>query len=146
MVHYWVGSIFFFFNQWINGFELICSTSHKEIMEMQCDLLTSNFKNSETIALVKENIEHISDGSLPHCADSLTLGLKKAFDLKKQKNGVMSRCSYYHCSWYHSQVSRSSVRSDGCCPSCGSWMQCIGCGTDWNGNNTSCRSCGKRFI
>ena len=113
---------------------------------MQCDLLVSNFKSPKTIALVKDNIGHIPDGSLSYRADPFTLGLKKAFDLKKQKNGVKSRCSYYHCSWYHNQVSRSSARSDGRCPSCGNWMQCIGCGTNWNDNRPSCRGCGKRFI
>ena len=68
---------------------------------MQFDLLISNPKNPKTIVLVKENIGHISDGSLSHCAGSLKLGLEKAFDLKKQKRqppGVKLRCSDYRCS------------------------------------------------
>jgi len=119
---------------------------NKEIMEMQCDLLTSNFRNPKTIGLVKENIGRISDGSVPSRADSLKLGLKKAFNLKKQKNRVKLRCSYYHCGWHNSHFSRSSVPSNGCCPNCGNWMQCVGCGTNRNGNHLSCQSCRKSFV
>jgi hypothetical protein len=53
-------------------------------MEMQCDLLVRNLKNPKTIALVKENIRHISDGSSSHCAGTLDLVLEKAFQPKKQ--------------------------------------------------------------
>ena len=113
---------------------------------MQCDLLISSCKNPKTIGLVKENIGHISDGSVPRRADTLKLGLKKAFNLKKQKNGVKLRCSYYRCGWHNSHVSRSSVPSDGCCSSCRNRMQCTGCGTNWSGNYASCQSCRKYFI
>ena len=134
----------------INGFELICSSSHKDIQEMQFDLLISNSKNPKTIALVKENIGHISDGSLSHCAESLKLGLKKAFDLKKQKKhppGVKLRCSSTYCTWYSNHVPYSNVQRNSCCSSCGSWMQCVGCGYNrTNYSYASCQSCQKKFI
>ena len=144
MAHCWVGSIVFFSNRGVDDFELICSSSHKDIMEMQCDLLTSDFKDPKTIDLVKKNIEQISDGSLPHRADSLNLGLRKAFNLKKQGSGVKLRCVYYNCSLRDRHVAYSSQPS-GRCSYCGQWMQCVGCGTGLNGSRPSCRSCGKRF-
>ena len=52
-------------------------------MEIQCDLLVSNFNDQKTIALVKENIRQISHGSSSYRADALQLGLVKAFELKK---------------------------------------------------------------
>ncbi|KAF9785420.1 hypothetical protein BJ322DRAFT_1193974 [Thelephora terrestris] len=61
------------------------AAGQKAIMEMQCDLLVSDFKDPMTIALVKENIKHISHGSFPHCAGALHLGLEKAFELQKKK-------------------------------------------------------------
>jgi len=139
----------------INGFELICSPSHKDIQEMQFDLLISNSKNPKTIALVKENIGHISDGSLSHCAESLKLGLKKAFDLKKQKRqppGVKLRCSYSSCAWYNSHPPYSSIGSATYCQQCINrgwghyYFQCVGCGYSRNSNYTSCQSCRKNFI
>ena len=60
------------------------SSSQGKVMEMECKLLTSNFKDSKTIGLMKENIGRISDGSSSHCAGSLKLGFKMAFELKKQ--------------------------------------------------------------
>ena len=48
-------------------------------MEMQCDFLVKNMKDPKTIALVKENIRRISDGSSSHCAGALGLILEKAF-------------------------------------------------------------------
>ena len=143
MAHCRVGSIVSSSSE-VDDFELIVSLSHKEIMEMQCDLLTSDFKDPKTFDLMKKNIGQISDGSLPHCADSLNLGLRKAFNLKKQRNCVMLRCVYYHCSQRDQDVAYSS-QQDGCCSYCRQWMQCAGCGSNLNGNFPSCRSCGKRF-
>lgn len=136
-----------------NNLRLTCS-SQKEVMGMECELLISNFKDPRTIALVKETIGRISDGSSPHCAGALKLGLKKAFELKKQKRsppGVLLRCTNYRCGW-RNPVSLSSVGSNTCCPRCSSShsgsfrMQCAGCGFERTGNYSSCRSCGKRFI
>ena len=116
---------------------------------MQCDLLMSNSRDQKTITLVKGNIGHIFDGSHPHCADSLKLGLKKAFELKKKERqppGVLLRCSHSYCSWYNNHSSCSTVRPNSCCSSCGSWMQCVGCGYNRTGNYAACQSCGKRFV
>ena len=60
-------------------------SSQKEIIEIECNSLISNFKEPKTIALVKENIRHIPDGSLSHCAGALNLVFEKAFELKKKK-------------------------------------------------------------
>ena len=119
---------------------------------MQCDLLMSNSRDQKTITLVKRNIGHIFDGSRPHSADSLKLGLKKAFELKKKERqppGVKLRCSYSGCAWYSNPVSYSSIGSNSSyCPNCGHryWMVCVGCGVARCGNYASCQSCGKRFI
>ena len=69
--------------------------SQQEIAELQCELLVSSFRDASTIARVKENIGHISNGSSSHCAGALKLGLKKAFELKKKRkdqfvSGVMA--------------------------------------------------------
>jgi len=124
------------------------TAGHKDIQEMQFDLLNSNPKNPKTIALMKENIGHISDGSLSHCAESLKFGLNKAFDLKKLKKyppGVKLRCSNGSCSWYSNHVSYLTLR-DYYCQSCRNWMQCAGCGYNRTSNYTSCQSCRKNFI
>ena len=118
---------------------------------MQCDLLTSSFKNPKTIALMKENIGHISDGTSPHCAIALKLGFKKAFDVKKRERGVLLRCPNYRCGWYGGTISYSSVGSEAFCPSCSNYrskyyLECVGCGYSRSGSYTSCQSCGKRFI
>ena len=55
-----------------------CSFSRDKIMEMQCDLLISNFRNPATITLMQENIGRISDGPSSHHASPLKLGFKKA--------------------------------------------------------------------
>ena len=127
---------------------LTCWFSQEELMEMECDLLISKSKDSKTITLVKEKIGHIADGSSPHCAVALKLGLKKAFELKKQSGGVRLRCTWGSCSWYRNQVSYSSVGSNTYCPGCnrGYYMQCVGCGCNRTSNYTSCQSCGKKFL
>ena len=149
-----VGSILFS-RRGINDFELIRPSSHKEIMEMQCDLLMSNSRDPKTIMLVKRNIGHIFDGSLPHCANSLKLGLKKAFDLKRGgglPSGVKLRCSYGNCIWYTNHPPYSSVGSNVYCPLCANrrwsihYFQCVGCGYNRNGVHTSCQKCGKKFV
>ena len=130
---------------------LICSFSQDNIMEMQCELLISKFNDPKTIALVKESIGNISDGSSSHCAGALKLGLKKAFDLKKQKRkppGVLLRCVYNGCGWYNDRISYSSIGSNTYCPHCNSgyYMQCVGCGCSRTRSYPSCQGCGERFI
>ena len=130
---------------------LTCSFSQEKIMEMECELLVSNFKDPKTIGLVKENIRHFADGSSAHCADALKLGLKKAFKLKKP-SGVRLRCTYSSCTWYSNHVSYSSVGSNAYCQNCRNYgygsryLQCVGCGYNRTSNYTSCQSCGKAFI
>jgi len=125
------------------------AASQEKVMEMQCDLLISNFKNPKTIALVKEKIEHISDGSSPHCATALKLGFKKAFELKW---GVGLRCTYGSCQWYNNHLSYSSVGSNTYCQNCNRrgwgnrYLRCAGCGYNRTSNYQSCQSCRKRFI
>ena len=132
---------------------LTCSFSQEKIMEMECELLVSNFKDPKTIGLVKENIRHFADGSSAHCADALKLGLKKAFKLKKPSvAGVRLRCNYSSCAWYSNHVSYSSVGSGVYCQNCQNYrygnryLLCVGCGYNRTGNYASCQSCGKRFI
>jgi len=119
-------------------------------MEMQCELLISNFKDPKTIALVKENIGHTLDGSSSHCAGAFKLGLKKAFELKKKKRqppGVKLRCTYSGCTWYTNDITYSSIGSGLYCQrGCGWYLRCVGCGYDRTSSYASCQSCGKKFI
>ena len=90
---------------------------------MQCDLLVTTFKDQKTIALVKENIRDISDGSSSHHAAPLQLGLIKAFELKKNKKQPPgTRCSRVDCPSYQDQDSSSSIPSveetTYCCQKC----------------------------
>ena len=131
---------------------LMCSSSQKRIMEMQCDLLVSNFKDLKTIALVKENIGNVSDGSSSHSADALKLGLKMAFELKRQ-NCARLRCSHGNCPWYNSHPSYSTVGPTIHCQSCidrgwgNRYLQCVSCGYQRTGTSySSCQSCRKMFI
>ncbi|KAF9643565.1 hypothetical protein BDM02DRAFT_3132344 [Thelephora ganbajun] len=61
------------------------TAGQEKITEMQCELLVSSFKGPRAVALVKENIGRISDGSSSQCGNALKLGLKKAFELKRKK-------------------------------------------------------------
>ena len=127
------------------------SFSQDKIMEMECELLISNFKGPKTIALVKEKIGHFSDGSSSYCTGALKLGLKKAFKLNRPP-GVRLRCTYSSCAWYGSYVPSPSAGSGTYCQNClnygyGSrYLQCSGCGYNRTGGYASCQSCGKRFI
>lgn len=130
-----------------------CSFSQEKIMDMQCDLLISNFKNPKTIALVKENIGYASNGSSPHGAIALKLGFKKAFEVKKQQRGVQLRCSNTGCEWSRISVLYSSIGSSIRCPKCspgcsccGTYLQCVGCGSQRTSNCASCQGCGKKFL
>lgn len=135
-----------FSNRGANHRQLTCSFSHKEIMEMQCDLLISNLKNEKTIALVKENIRRISDGSSSHCAGALNLVLEKAVRSKKETMGVKLRCSYPSCAWNTRPVPYSFVEGSIYYCHSGWCLQCVGCGTNRNGNYSSCQGCGIKFI
>ena len=135
----------------IDNLMLTCSSSQERTMEMQCDILVPYFRKSDTIALVKENIGRVSDGSSSHSADALRLGLKKAFELKQQ-NRVRLRCSHDSCPWYINHPSYSSVGSNIHCQSCAHrglgrlYLHCAGCGYNRTANYSSCQSCAKMFI
>ena len=128
-------------------------------MDMQCDLLISDFKNPTTISLVEENIGNISDGSSSHCASALKLGFKKAFELKKQNSGVLLQCPNTDCAWHSNHVSYTSVGSATYCSRCldnyrynkygdGYYnMQCAGCGYQRACiSYTSCQGCKRKFL
>ena len=123
-------------------------------MEMECELLISQFKDSKTIELVNQNIGQISGGSSSHSAGALKLGLKKAFDLKKQKQqppppvGGSLLCTSPNCAWNSGPgIPYSSIGLNVACTNCNSYyMKCIACGTARAGNYASCRSCNKSFV
>jgi hypothetical protein len=123
-------------------------SSQDKIMEMECELLISSFKTPKTIDLVGEKIGRIADGSFSHSANALKLGLKKAFDLKKQPPGVKLQCPWTSCSGYDNHLSITSVGTvDYYCQLCLSYyLQCVGCGCERTSNHASCQSCGERFV
>jgi len=129
------------------------TAGQKEILEMECDLLVSSSQGPSTVALVKDSIRQASDGSSPHCAGALKLGLEKAFKSKKESTFVKLRCPYGNCAWYRNPVACSSIGPGAYyCQMCinQGWgsrhFQCAGCGYNRTSNYTSCQSCGKRFI
>ena len=120
-------------------------------MEIQCDLLVSNFKGEKTTESVKENIKQISDGSFSYRAGALHLGLEKAFELKKKRRvppGTKLRCSRNGCSGYSNHLSYFSLGGNlRCNPSfCNWYLACVACGYARTANYASCQSCGKNFI
>ena len=120
-------------------------------MEMECELLISNFNDPKTIGLVKENIGRISDGSSSHCAGALRLVLKKAFELKKQQRGVLLRCPRNSCARNTTPASYSSVVSNPYCQDYrynygNYYMECTGCSNARTSNYAACQSCGKKFM
>ncbi|KAF9645692.1 hypothetical protein BDM02DRAFT_471820 [Thelephora ganbajun] len=140
------------------------TAGQEKIMEMQCELLISNFKGPKTVALMKENIGRISDGSSSHCGGALKRGLKKAFGLKEKKRqssdesgsktvdktqdlaGVLLRCCNCNCRWHKNPVPCSYVVSITHCQICMCYIICAGCGHQRTSNCASCQSCGKTFI
>ncbi|KAF9785423.1 hypothetical protein BJ322DRAFT_829574 [Thelephora terrestris] len=123
------------------------AAGQKQIMRMQCDLLVADLKNPKTMALVKKNLEHISEGSSSHCAGAVDLMLQKAFESKKQSKGVKLRCAYRHCWLRENPVSYSSVGSRTLCLHCeDEYMECVGCGRRRDGDYSSCQGCRKMFI
>ena len=107
--------------------------SQEKILEMECELLISNFKNPKTIELVGENIGRISRGSSSDAANALKLGLKKAFDRKKISPGVKLQGSYAGGAWYSNPGMYSTMTSYGTyCQMCSNqgwsyYPQCPSC-------------------
>ena len=127
-------------------YKLMHSFSQSEIMEMECDLLVSKFKDPRTIASVKEKIRHISDGSSSHQAGALQLGFEKAFESRaKRKRPGAVVCNRQHCSRRGVQVTCSSLFNNSC-PSCKNYMECANCGQMRPGSYVSCTSCGVKFV
>ena len=154
MDHRRVGSVFSS-KRVANYRELMCSFSQKEVMEMQCDLLTSKFRDQKTIGLVKENIKHISDGSASYRAGALQLGFEKAFEFKKKKKqppGTKLRCPQVGCTSHLNHVSYSSIGGNIIyCQNCvrkgqHNYLRCVACGHGRTGHFISCQSCAKKFL
>ena len=122
------------------------SSSHEKIVEIECDLLTSNFRDPKATALVKDKIGHIFDGSLSQCAGSLKHGLKNAFEAKKTYPRL--QCTNPFCEWHKNPVPYSSVAPDIYCPECnrGQIMQCTSCRSSRTNNDTRCQNCGNSFM
>ena len=115
-------------------------------MDMQCDILISNLKKPETVALMKEKIGDISDGSSPHCAGALKLGFERAFKLKKQGVNVRFQCYRPSCGGYNIPVSYSFVGMKNYCSICRYCLQCTGCKTPRTIISESCQGCRRMFI
>jgi len=132
-------------------FSWVTATQEK-IMEMECELLTSNPNDPRTIALVKQNIGSISDGASSHCAAALRLGLQKAFDQKQKRQPTATlRCSQGGCEWNSTHPPYSSVGSNIYCRICfyhgrNRCLQCVGCGYSRTSSSASCQGCGKMFV
>lgn len=131
-----------------NRRELTYSFSHKELVQVECDLLVSRFNDPKTVALVKENIMRISDGSSSHLAGVLQLGFEKAFEKKKRlPPGAKLRCSWEDCPSYSDLVLCSSLGKEVYhCKTCSNYLRCAGCGYKKTGSHTTCKQCGKVFI
>jgi len=128
----------------ISNYSLTFSFSQEKVIEVQSDLLASNFKDPKTATVLKEHIGHIFDGSLSHCADTLKLGLRKALNL----NFVKLRCIRYGCPQGGKPVSYLSLESKTWCTYCGysGSMVCAGCQCSRTDGCMSCRGCGKWFL
>jgi hypothetical protein len=121
-----------------------------EAAEVQWDVLITNFKDPETTALVRENVEYISSGSSPHHAGALKAGLKEAYELKRKKRAIPTvwlLCSRSVCEQY---ISYSNVGSNLYCDPClllgiSAYLQCAGCWHLRVGAYMSCRYCGVKF-
>ena len=130
-----------------------CPFSQKEIMEAECELLIFDLKDPKTIALVKDSIIRISNGSSPHCAGALNLILDKALDLQKRNSEAKLRCPCESCPWYNDRVSYSVIEPYTCfCKMCinRGWgsrhLVCAGCGYTRLDNDASCKKCERRFV
>ena len=120
-------------------------------MEVQYKLLISNFKDPKTIALVKDTVGRVSDGSSSFHAGAMKLWLKNAFEFKKQMS-VRLQCSRNGCPRNKNPVPYMVAGSDVLCQLCKHgygerMMRCNGCKSNRSVSNLrrSCGSCGKKF-
>jgi len=135
-----------------------CTTANEQqVVEMECELLFSKFKNKSTISRVEEKISSTPGNHLVHRARAFKLGLRAALDTKKGNHchgsqagtteGVALRCTSSHCKGHGEPMSYSSAGHNLYCPRCDSLlMQCAGCGWIRWRVQPSCSSCNKRFV
>jgi hypothetical protein len=101
---------------------------------MQCDLLVPDLQSQGTMALVKENIKCISNGSSPYRAGALNLVLEKGIRVQVQGKG--KGC----------EIARIALGCRG--PNFYTMhAQCAECG--WNKTHIRylpCKNCGKDFV
>ncbi|KAF9785437.1 hypothetical protein BJ322DRAFT_830823 [Thelephora terrestris] len=127
------------------------TAAEEKIMEMESEIFIPNLKDPKLIGLVSDNIGRIADGSSPHGAGALKLGLKKAVESKKQSRGVLLRCPRNGCLWFNTPAAYASVGANIYCPYCygvygGYYLQCVGCSYQRTSSYASCQSCQKKFI
>ena len=126
--------------------QLTYSPRQKEILGIQCDRLISDFKGPKTIALVREKIRQIPDGSLSHCASALNLVFQKAFELRKKRRHppwAKLRCSNPGCSWIKTPSRSRLLRQILPIVLVAGLGATNGCGYNGTGNYASCQGCGK---
>jgi len=133
------------------------TTTNQEILEMECRLFFSRFKNEATILRMQEKISGICASRSAHQADALKLGLQAAIDLKKRDGRVGSDCVMLMCPerdcpgnrTYTSYSLEGVVNNDFCQPCLrigrARFLVCMGCGNERTGCGLSCQRCGKRF-
>ncbi|KAF9778320.1 hypothetical protein BJ322DRAFT_494099 [Thelephora terrestris] len=136
------------------------SAGEQQIIEMECRLLFSKFKNEATTSRMQEKISSIPGNHLAHCAGALKLGLRAALDLKKQEpqagitdpragaeKGAKLRCWSTSCPGHREHMPYSLVGSLLHCPRCNySIMECVGCENLRGGVYDRCKSCHKKFL
>ena len=137
-------------SNWIAA-ALMQSSSQKKIAEKESETFIPNLEDPKLIGFVSENMGRIADGSSSKLAGAMKLGLKKAVEFKRRRNGVSLRCPRNGCARNIIPVSRSSVGSNRICPNCSNssanyYMQCTGCGYRRTSNYDSCLGCKKRFV
>lgn len=131
--------------------------SEQQVIEMECQLLFSEFKDEDMMARVQEKLDNMPGNHLAHCAGAFKLGLRTALGLDPRKpdppliqtEGVMLRCRSRYCPGYWESFPFSLVGSgkDRACPRCNSYfLHCTGCGQVRNGNLARCSSCRKKFL
>jgi len=130
------------------------SARDRQILEMECRLLFSKFKNKATMSLVQEKIGETFGNRFAHRADAFKLGLRAALDLKERDpavdmmDAVMLRCRSLDCPGHDERIPYTlAMSSRGLCPRCKKFhMQCAGCAHVRMDTNPWCKSCRKLFL
>lgn len=126
--------------------------SQERIKRIESEVFIPNLKDPKLIGFMSGNIERIADGSFPHLASVLELGLNKAAELRRRRKGVLLWCSQCGCPGSMSPVPYSSVGSNLFCTTClnssnGSrYMHCAGCFSQRTEIYESCKNCWERFV